>query len=105
MRSQAEPRRMMRAAADAVCAATSSDCVVISTNGAGLDTMIGAEHASMQRLERATSWRGEDNGKVTLMRSDQAGAYQETEHRLLDAIAPHLGIAIAFASLLQTKTQ
>ena len=71
----------------------------------GLDTMIGSEHASKQRLERATTWRNEYNGKITLMRDDQAGPYQETEHRLLDAIAPHLGIAIAFASLLQTKTQ
>jgi PAS domain-containing protein len=105
MRSQAEPRRMMRAAADAVCAATLSDCVIISTNGAGLDTMIGTEHASMQRLDRSTTWRGENNGRVTLMRSDQSVPWQETEHRLLDAIAPHLGIAIAFASLLQTKTQ
>jgi PAS domain-containing protein len=105
MRSQAEPRRMMRAAADAVCAATASDCVVISTNGTGLDTVIGTQCASAHRLERATTWRGDDNGRVTLMRSVQAGPYQETEHRLLDSIAPHLGIAIAFASLLQTKTQ
>jgi GAF domain-containing protein len=67
--------------------------------------VIGTEHAAMQRLERTTTWRGENNGQVTLMRSDQAGPWQDTEHRLLDAIAPHLGIAIAFASLLQTKTQ
>lgn len=105
MRSQAEPRRMMRAAADAVCAATVSDCVVITTNGAGLDTIIGTERGTVHRLERATTWRGDDNGRIALMRGDQAGPYQETEHRLLDAIAPHLGIAIAFASLLQAKTQ
>ena len=105
MRSQAEPRRMMRAAADAVCAATGSDCVVISTDGAGLDTVIGTESSAPHRLERATTWRGQQNGKIALMRGTGAGAYEDSERKLLDAIAPHLGIAIAFAGLLQMTTQ
>lgn len=105
MRSQAEPRRMMRAAADAVCAATGSDCVVISTNGTGLDTVIGQKDGAQHCLERATAWRGMDNGKITLMRNGEAGAFQDIECKLLESIAPHLGIAIAFADLLQAKTQ
>lgn len=105
MRSQAEPRRMMRAAADAVCAATASDCVVISTNGAGLDTVIGSRDGMTHVMERATTWRGKDNGRITLMRTEGAGAFQDAECKLLDAIAPHLGIAITFAELLKTNAQ
>lgn len=103
MRSQAEPRRMMRAAADAVCAATASDCVVISTNGAGLDTVIGTREGMKHVVQRATTWRGKDNGLVTLMRSENGTAFQDAECNLLDAIAPHLGIAITFAELLKSN--
>ena len=104
MRSQVEPRRMMRAAADALCGATESDCVTITTSCTGLDTRIGNDCGSVKRIESDTTYHGKTNGRVVLVRESASDIYQMAERKLLESIVPHLGIAIAFASLL-TETE
>lgn len=100
MRAQVEPRRMMLAAADALRGATDSDFVSISCAGAGLSVTIGSDGGSVNRLSCQTSYHGADNGAVVLARNDPAHAYDAAEHALLEAIAPHLGIAMTLVRLL-----
>ncbi|MEQ1755300.1 MAG: PAS domain-containing protein [Micropepsaceae bacterium] len=103
MRAQVEPRRMMLAAVDALCAATASDHAMIQSTDARMNTSIGAASLTSNRLEYATTYHGQTNGCVAVSRRDGESLYQDNERKLLESVVPHLGIAIALASLLKSR--
>ena len=101
MRAQVEPRRMMLAAADALCGATGTDFVSVRVEDPDLCVSIGRDTKSANRLACNTIYHGSINGAVELARNDQMNPLQAAERDLLDSIAPHLGIAIALARLVK----
>lgn len=101
VRAQVEPRRMMLAAADALAGATDSDAVVIRTTASETSVSVGAARQTLNNvLEVGTSYQGKSNGTIRLARDASKGAYGEAERSLVDAIVPHLGIAVALAQAL-----
>lgn len=101
IRAQVEPRRMMLAAADALRGATESDRVDIKPSNEDLKVSVGSASAGVQGgLIAATSYQARTNGSVCLVRNADAEPYGEEEQALLDAVVPHLGIAIAIADSL-----
>jgi diguanylate cyclase (GGDEF)-like protein/PAS domain S-box-containing protein len=103
VRAQVEPRRMMLAAADALAAATDSDAVVIRAFASDLSVGVGENARGLSHArEVATSYQGKPNGCVRLSREASKGAYGELERSLVDAIVPHLGVALALAQTLDT---
>lgn len=104
VRAQVEPRRMMLAAADALAAATDSDSVVVWALGPDVQVGVGDTARGLSHVhELVTSYQGKPNGNVRLARAASKGAYGETERSLVDAIAPHLGIALALAQSLDSN--
>lgn len=100
MRAQVEPRRMLLAAADALAAATDSDCVAINSTD-GLCARIGkVEGAVSNQILVSTSYQGAHNGDVVLLRGAERMPYTNDERLLLDAILPHLGVALALTRAL-----
>lgn len=101
MRGQIEPRRMMMAAADALLAATGSQCVTIRPKTLDLFARVGdAAVDRANELSAATSYQGQTNGTVCLARQAGEPPYAAEERALVDAVVPHLGIAIALAESL-----
>ncbi len=104
MRGQIEPRRMMMAAADALLAATESHCVTIRPKSLDLFARVGRPAiGNANELSAATSYQGRANGSVLLAREAGRPAYGAEEQALLDAVVPHLGIAIALAESLSAS--
>ncbi len=103
VRAQVEPRRMMLAAADALAAATDSDAVVVRALGSDILIGVGEGVPGLSHVrEVVTSYQGKPNGNVRLARAASKGAYGEVEGSLVDAVAPHLGVALALAQTLDT---
>ena len=101
MRGQIEPRRMMMAAADALLVATGSQCVTIRPKSLDLFARVGdAAVGGANELSAATSYQGQTNGTVCLARQAGDPPYGVEERALVDAVVPHLGIAIALADSL-----
>lgn len=101
MRAQVEPRRMMLAAADALAAATGSDAVVIRALGSDALVGVGDNACGLSHVrEVVTSYQGKPNGNVRMSREASKGPYGESEFSLVDAIIPHLGVALALAQSL-----
>lgn len=106
VRAQIEPRRMILAAADAFAGATDSDAVAIQAPGADETVGVGAACPGLAHVyEAATSYRGKPNGTLRLMRRAAKGPYGAEEHALIEAVAPHLGIALALAESLKAGAQ
>jgi diguanylate cyclase (GGDEF)-like protein len=105
VRAQVEPRRMMLAAADALAGATDSDSVTIRMTGIDMNVRVGDTGSGLsQVLEVATCYQGRENGVVRLVRVAAKGGYGAVERSLVDAILPHLGIAIALVRSLEAGT-
>jgi diguanylate cyclase (GGDEF)-like protein len=105
VRAQVEPRRMMLAAADALAGATGSDAVAIRMTGIDMIVRVGETGSGVSHtLEIATSYQGSENGVLRLARAAAKGAYGSVERSLVDAILPHLGIAIALVQSLDAGT-
>lgn len=101
VRAQVEPRRMMLAAADALAAATESNFVMIRALNADALVKVGGTSAGLSHaLEVVTQYQGKPNGNIRLARDASKGSYGELERSLVDAIVPHLGIALALAQSL-----
>lgn len=100
MRSQVEPRRMLLAACDALCAATEADFASINVEGTGHCVMIGTDAGFSHRMTVETNYHGARNGNVVLARNDAKGSFNEAERSLLAGIVPHLGVAMALVRLL-----
>jgi len=101
IRAQVEPRRMMLAAADALRGATESDRVEIKPANEDLKVCVGnAPSGGQGGLIVTTSYQARTNGSVSLIRNADGNPYGEEEQALLDAVVPHLGIAIAIAESL-----
>jgi hypothetical protein len=101
VRGQLEPRRMMLAAAEALLAATGSQCVTIRPARLEMFAKIGTVRESARHeIGVSTSYQGKTNGTLLLARNGDAPAYDETEKSLIDAVLPHLGVAIALTELL-----
>lgn len=100
MRAQVEPRRMMLAAVDALCAATASEHALIQDTRTGAITSIGTDANTPNRLEYETTCHGRTNGRIVVSRREDLNEYQEGERKLLESVVPHLGVAIALAGLL-----
>lgn len=100
MRAQVEPRRMLLAAADAIAGSTDSDCVTIHSTD-GLTARVGRiEGAVRDQLLVSTSYQGARNGDVILLRGEERLHYSNDDRLMLDAILPHLGVALALARAL-----
>lgn len=103
VRAQVEPRRMMLAAADALAAATDSNAVVIRALGSDISIGVGEKACGLSHArEVVTSYQGKPNGSVRLSREASKGPYGEIERSLIDAIVPHLAVALALAQSLDT---
>jgi diguanylate cyclase (GGDEF)-like protein len=100
MRGQIEPRRMMMAAADALLAATDSACVTVRPKNLDLFARVGQAVDGAKELTATTSYQGAINGSLTLSRQPGEPGFGADEKALLDAVLPHLGIAIALAESL-----
>jgi diguanylate cyclase (GGDEF)-like protein/PAS domain S-box-containing protein len=101
IRAQVEPRRMMLAAADALAAATESNFVMIRALNADALVKVGGTQAGLSHaIEVATHHHGKPNGNIRLAREAAKGAFGEMERALVDAIVPHLGIALALMQSL-----
>lgn len=102
VRAQIEPRRMILAAADAFAGATDSDAVAIQAPGAEEAVGVGTACPGLAHVfEATTSYHGNPNGTLRLMRRAAKGPYGADDHALVDAVAPHLGIALALAESLK----
>jgi diguanylate cyclase (GGDEF)-like protein/PAS domain S-box-containing protein len=102
VRAQVEPRRMMLAAADALLAATDSDAVAVRAVGSDILISVGEGGSGLSHVrEVVTSYQGKPNGNVRLSRAASKGPYSE-ERSLVDAVVPHLGVALALAQTLDT---
>jgi diguanylate cyclase (GGDEF)-like protein len=102
VRAQIEPRRMILAAADAFAGATDSDAVTIQAPGADETVGVGTACPGLAHVfEATTNYRGKPNGTLRLSRSAAKGPYGGGEQALVDAVAPHLGIALALAESLK----
>jgi diguanylate cyclase (GGDEF)-like protein len=103
VRAQVEPRRIMLAAADALAAATDSDSVVIRALGSDMLIGVGENACGLSHVrEVETSYQGKLNGNVRLSREASKGPYGDVERSLIEAIVPHLGVALALAQSLDT---
>ncbi len=101
MRGQIEPRRMMLAAAEALLAASASDFVAIRPGRLDVSAKIGETLEGVRHeIGFDTSYQGTTNGRLTAARNGDRPAYGETEMSLIEAVLPHLGVAIALAELL-----
>lgn len=101
VRAQVEPRRMMLAAADALAAATNSDAVVVRALGSDVVIGVGENSCGLSHVrEVATSYQSKPNGNIRLSREASKGPYDDVERSLIDAIVPHLGVALALAQSL-----
>lgn len=101
MRCQIEPRRMMLAAAEALLAATDSHCVTVRPARSDVFASIGeTDDGVRHEMEFDTTYQGKTNGRLSLSRNGLGPAYGETETALVEAVVPHLGVAIALAELL-----
>ena len=101
MRCQIEPRRMMLAAAEALLAATDSHCVTVRPARSDVFASIGEmDDGARHEMEFDTTYQGKTNGRLSLSRNGLGPAYGETETALVEAVVPHLGVAIALAELL-----
>lgn len=101
MRCQIEPRRMMLAAAEALLAATDSHCVTVRPARLDVNAKIGeTDEGVRHEIRFDTSYQGTTNGRLLLARNGHGPAYGETEAALVEAVVPHLGVAIALAELI-----
>ena len=101
VRGQIEPRRMMLAAAEALIAATQSHCATLRPSRLEVFASIGeAPAAGGPELGATTSYQGQTNGTISLMREADAPPYGEAERSLVDAVVPHIGVAIALVEAL-----
>jgi len=101
MRAQIEPRRIMLAAADALLAATASERVTIRAVRKELCVSVGrASEGAEAGLIAALGYQGQTNGSVSLARDAGGMPYGEDEQHLLEAVVPHVGVALALADAL-----
>jgi diguanylate cyclase (GGDEF)-like protein/PAS domain S-box-containing protein len=101
VRAQVEPRRMMLAAADALAAATESNFVMIRALNSDALVKVGGSAAGLSHaVEVVTHYQGKPNGNVRLARDASKGPFGVVEQSLVEAIVPHLGIALALAQSL-----
>jgi GAF domain-containing protein len=101
MRGQIEPRRMMLAAAEALLAASDSGFVAIRPERLDVFAKIGETLDGVRHeIGFDTSYQGKTNGRLLVARNGDRPAYGETETSLIEAVLPHLGVAIALAELL-----
>jgi PAS domain S-box-containing protein len=101
MRGQIEPRRMMLAAAEALLAATDSHRVTVRPVRLSVYAKIGeTDEGVRHEVGFDTSYQGTTNGRLLLARNGDGPAYGEAERALVEAVVPHLGVAIALAELL-----
>ena len=107
VRGQIEPRRMMLAAADALLSATESQGVTIKPSRIEASARIGAAAAGARHeISATTSYQGRTNGTLVVTRNGEGPAYGAEEQALIEAVVPHLGIAIALVeSLSMTAVQ
>ena len=104
LRSQIEPRRIMLAAADALAAATDADSVSVRALGSDIGARVGAKNSGLElAIEVVTSYQGKPNGNVRLARSAAKGPFGESARTLIDAVVPHLGVALALAQSLEAS--
>ncbi|MCE9521532.1 MAG: diguanylate cyclase [Alphaproteobacteria bacterium] len=101
VRGQIEPRRMMLAAVEALAAATQSDHASLRPVCLDSFASIGAPPlAGGPELRATTTYQGKANGAVLLTRGADGQPFSEAERSLLDAVVPHLGVAIALVETL-----
>jgi diguanylate cyclase (GGDEF)-like protein len=104
LRAQIEPRRMMLAAADALAAAAEADAVSICALGSGPSVSVGAKTLGLARaIDVATSYQGKPNGNVRLAREAAKGGFSDAARSLIEAVAPHLGVALALVQSLESS--
>jgi diguanylate cyclase (GGDEF)-like protein len=54
-------------------------------------------------IEVVTSYQGKPNGNIRLARSAAKGPFSEAARVLIDAVAPHLGVALALVQALEAS--
>lgn len=104
VRAQVEPRRMLLAAADALAAATDADAVTIRVLGSDSTIRVGEKQLGLANaVELTTSYRETPNGSLRLARRADRSAFGEADRALLDAVLPHLGVALTLVQTLEAS--
>lgn len=104
MWAQTEPRRMLAAAADALASALEADVVSIEARASGLRVRGGGMALSIaHKVEAVTTFQGAPNGDIKVARETSFGPFDAAATHVLGAVAPHIGLALAFVEALEAS--